>query len=71
MPEVLDKVRRGRELGGEELLIEIDGGIGRDTIAEAAAAGVDVFVAGSAIFRAADPAAEVEQLRQLAYAGRE
>lgn len=67
MPEVLEKVRRARELGGSDLIIEIDGGINRETIAEAASAGVDLFVAGSAVFRASDPQAEVGVLRSLAY----
>src|SRR5699024_3365918 len=53
MPEVLDKVRALRariDAEGLETLIEIDGGIGPETAAEAAAAGVDVYVAGSSVF---------------------
>ncbi|AZA13646.1 ribulose-phosphate 3-epimerase [Corynebacterium choanae] len=72
MPEVLDKVVALRQRIDEEnhpTVINIDGGINQDTIAQAAAAGVDAFVAGSAVFRAADPASEVEQLRRLAAAG--
>ncbi len=46
--------------------IQVDGGIGRDTIAMAAEAGANVFVAGSALFGAEDPAAEVGVLRDLA-----
>lgn len=57
IPSALKKVRRLRELadahGRRDLSIEIDGGIGVDNIAEAAAAGVDTFVAGSAVFGAA------------------
>jgi ribulose-phosphate 3-epimerase len=72
MPEVLDKVRTARRhvnAGHLRLFIEIDGGIGADTITEAAEAGVDVFVAGSAVYGADDPAAAVEQLRSLARTG--
>jgi len=72
MPEVLDKVRLARRhvrSGHLRLFIEIDGGIGADTIEQAAEAGVDVFVAGSAVYDAADPAAAVESLRALARAG--
>jgi ribulose-phosphate 3-epimerase len=72
MPEVLDKVRTARRhvnSGHLRLFIEIDGGIGTDTITEAAEAGVDVFVAGSAVYGADDPAAAVEHLRRLARAG--
>ncbi|MGX7679577.1 ribulose-phosphate 3-epimerase [Jatrophihabitans sp. DSM 45814] len=71
MPEVLDKVRLAREhvnSGHLRLFIEIDGGIGADTIEQAAEAGVDVFVAGSAIYNSADPALEVEKLRDQARA---
>ena len=50
------------------ILIEIDGGINDETIEEAAAAGVDCFVAGSAVYRADDPAEAVEALRQQAAA---
>jgi len=46
--------------------LEIDGGIGRETIGAAVAAGIDVCVAGNAIFGAADPAAELVALRSIA-----
>ena len=49
-------------------MVEIDGGINADTIEAAAEAGVDCFVAGSAVFGAADPAAAVEALRRQAAA---
>jgi ribulose-phosphate 3-epimerase len=69
MAGVLDKVRTVRRLvdhGELRVLIEIDGGVNADTVEEAAAAGVDCFVAGSAVFGADDPAAAVESLRELA-----
>lgn len=69
MPEMLDKVRKLRSAiddQGLDTLIEIDGGISADTIGQSAEAGCDAFVAGSAIFKQADRAAEVENLRTLA-----
>ena len=73
MPEVLDKVRTARGLvdtGHLTVLVEIDGGINDDTIEAAAEAGVDCFVAGSAVYSAADPAAAVADLRARAAAHR-
>jgi ribulose-phosphate 3-epimerase len=69
LPEVLDKVRTARRLvdrGELRVLVEIDGGINEDTIGQAAEAGVDCFVAGSAVYGADDPAAMVAELRKLA-----
>ena len=48
-----------------ELLIEADGGIGEATIAQAAAAGVDVCVAGTAVFKAADAAKAIALLQRI------
>jgi ribulose-phosphate 3-epimerase len=73
MPEVLDKVRTARRLvdtGHLNVLVEIDGGINEQTIEAAAEAGVDCFVAGSAVYSAADPAAAVASLRARARAHR-
>ena len=64
----LDKTRRLRELidrTGSKALIEIDGGVNRQTGAQLVAAGADVLVAGSAVFKAADPVAEVHALKTL------
>ncbi len=69
MAGVLDKVRAARRLVDEgrlKLILEIDGGINADTIEQAAEAGIDCFVAGSAVYGAADPAAAVEKLRKMA-----
>jgi ribulose-phosphate 3-epimerase len=69
MAEVLPKVRLAREqvrAGHLRLFVEVDGGISADTIEAAAEAGADVFVAGSAVFGADDPAAAVEALRRQA-----
>ena len=64
--DVLSKVEAARKLvdsQGLDTEVEIDGGIGPANIARAYAAGADVLVAGSSIFRAEDPAAAVEELR--------
>lgn len=69
MPEVLGKVLTLRDhitARGLDTIIGIDGGIAATTIAQAAAAGVDAFVAGSAVFGAENPAAAVDTLRRLA-----
>ena len=71
MTEVLPKVRRAREdvrAGHLRLFIEVDGGIADDTIEAAAEAGADVFVAGSAVYGADDPARAVDRLRRRARA---
>jgi ribulose-phosphate 3-epimerase len=65
IPASLDKVRRLRRLIVERGLatrIEIDGGIGPDNIADAAAAGAEIFVAGTSVFGQSDPAAAVRGL---------
>jgi ribulose-phosphate 3-epimerase len=62
LPSSLDKLRRLRALVGEEALIEVDGGVGPETIADCAAAGASVFVAGSAVFGTDDPADAVRRL---------
>jgi ribulose-phosphate 3-epimerase len=64
----LDKVRRLRQLitvSGSQALIEVDGGVNRKTAPNLAAAGVDVYVTGSAVFGAPDPIEEVKMLKQL------
>lgn len=68
---MLPKVGTARRLvdaGELTILIEIDGGINADTIEAAAEAGVDCFVAGSAVYSADDPAAAIESLRAQAAA---
>ena len=70
IPDVLDKVRAARRAiddAGLPVDIEIDGGIHLGTAHEAAAAGVDVLVAGSAIFDAPDPPAAARALRAAAW----
>ncbi|MGY1749458.1 ribulose-phosphate 3-epimerase [Modestobacter sp. SYSU DS0511] len=73
MPEVLPKVREARRLvdaGHLRLFVEVDGGINADTIEAAAEAGADVFVAGSAVYGADDPARAIAALRARAAGAR-
>jgi ribulose-phosphate 3-epimerase len=69
LPHSYDKLRRLKALVGDRALIEVDGGVDRDTIRGCAEAGADVFVAGSAVFKADDPARAVEELSQAALGG--
>ncbi len=70
LPNATDKIRRARALldrRGSRAALEVDGGITRATIGEAWSAGADTFVAGTAVFGAADPAEAVRGLiRQCA-----
>ena len=64
----LDKARRLRQLiesSGSHALIEVDGGVNRQTAPLLHEAGVDGFVTGSAVFGAPDPVAEVAALKAL------
>lgn len=64
----VDKIERARFLldqAQSTAALEVDGGIGRATIQRCWAAGADTFVAGNAIFSAADPVAEIAHLRSL------
>jgi ribulose-phosphate 3-epimerase len=67
IPAVLDKVRQARRMlddaGKPEVRIEVDGGIGPDTIRQAADAGAGVFVSGSAVFGQADRKRAIRNLR--------
>ncbi|HLB22293.1 MAG TPA: ribulose-phosphate 3-epimerase [Solirubrobacteraceae bacterium] len=51
----LDRIPRVRAIAGEEVAVQVDGGVDTDTAAACHAAGANVFVAGSAIFGAGDP----------------
>lgn len=67
IPAVLDKLRAAREIidaAGRDIRLEVDGGVKAENIAEIAAAGADVFVAGSAIFGSDDYAAAIARMRQ-------
>ena len=68
IPQSLDKIRRARQLldaTGSSAILEVDGGVARDTIRSCYDAGANTFVAGNAIFSAADPASEIHVLRNL------
>ena len=69
MSEMLEKVKAARSALGKNdrgVWLQVDGGISPNTIASAAEAGADTFVAGSAVYKAEDPAAMVTLLRQIA-----
>ncbi|MEW2357988.1 ribulose-phosphate 3-epimerase [Spirillospora sp. NPDC029432] len=64
---VLPKVRRARRLIGDRAVwLQVDGGVSAETIERCAEAGADVFVAGSAVYGADDPAEAVRKLRAQA-----
>jgi ribulose-phosphate 3-epimerase len=77
IPHALDKLRATRKLvdaaqqrTGRPIMLEVDGGVKVDNIAEIARAGADTFVAGSAIFGAKDYQATIAQMRaELARVG--
>ena len=71
IPATLDKLRQARaridqwmQDGGQPILLEVDGGVKVDNIAEIRAAGADTFVAGSAIFGKPDYRAVIKALRE-------
>jgi ribulose-phosphate 3-epimerase len=71
---VLPKIRRARQLitrHGGEIWLQVDGGVTQETIGRCAEAGADVFVAGTAVFGAAEPDAAVRSLRSAATAERQ
>lgn len=68
----LPKIRRARAAitaAGADTWIQVDGGVSRSTVERVAAAGANVFVAGSAVYGAEDVAAEIGALRDLAEQG--
>jgi ribulose-phosphate 3-epimerase len=67
IPATLPKIaatRRRIEASGRDIRLEVDGGIKADNIAKVAAAGADVFVAGSAIFNEKDCAQAIRKMRE-------
>ena len=66
IPQVLHRIGQARQMldaAGVPVMLEVDGGIARDTIGPCWHAGADTFVAGNAIFNAADPLGEIGALR--------
>ncbi|RZS89384.1 ribulose-5-phosphate 3-epimerase [Motilibacter rhizosphaerae] len=73
LDSVLPKLRRTRELidaSGGELWLQVDGGVGLQTIERVVEAGADTIVAGSAVYGSADPAAACRELRAAGEAAR-
>lgn len=67
MYDMMEKIRRTRSIiGNRPIWLQVDGGVSLETISAAAEAGADTFVAGSAVFNAADPAAMIDSLRAAA-----
>ena len=69
MPETMDKIKALRsemKRRGLDIDIQVDGGINEKTVETAAAAGANVFVAGSAVFGAEDATKAISDLRSLA-----
>jgi len=69
IPACTEKVRQLRAMAdarGQALDIEVDGGIKNETVGEVAAAGANVFVAGTAVFGAKDYAAAIRGIREHA-----
>ena len=67
IPQSTDKIRRTRALldrNSSRAVLEVDGGITNETIAEAWSAGADTFVAGTAVFGAPDPAHAIRELKR-------
>ncbi|AXQ99235.1 ribulose-phosphate 3-epimerase [Pseudoalteromonas piscicida] len=67
IPHTLEKLKEARariDASGRDIRLEVDGGIKVDNIAEVAAAGADMFVAGSAIFNQPDYKAVIDAMRQ-------
>lgn len=67
IPMTLDKLRQARQIidaSGQDIRLEVDGGVTPENIAEIAKAGADMFVAGSAIFGKPDYKSVIDQMRQ-------
>jgi len=65
IPATRDRLSRLKEMAGEKILIDLDGGVTRDNFAEIAQLGVDVIVTGSAVFDGKAPAANVRFLLDI------
>ncbi|WP_457639268.1 ribulose-phosphate 3-epimerase [Persephonella sp.] len=70
IPQTIEKVKKLKRLmeetGRTDILIEIDGGIKESNIEQVSAVGVNIFVAGSSVFKAEDPAQAVKKLKEKA-----
>ena len=73
IPGSTEKIRQARQMiksSGRNIKIEVDGGISPETIEEASAAGADIFVAGTAIFKSENAEEYMSKLRTLAQKAR-
>ena len=69
IPYTMEKIRQARQMIEERQLrcvIEVDGGVDSDILADVVRAGAEVVVAGSAIFHASDPARKVKEMLEIA-----
>jgi ribulose-phosphate 3-epimerase len=65
-PVALEKLKYFRSVAADDVVLQVDGGVNPDTIRNCAAAGADLFVVGSAIFRQPEYGVAVNDLRSLA-----
>ena len=61
-PDCLQKMRQVRELAGNDVLLEVDGGVNVDTVGDCVQQGAELLVAGSAVFKQPDYRVAMEQL---------
>jgi len=69
LPEATEKIRRLREMRDRsnfDFRIEVDGGIGPENVSEVVRAGAQILIAGTSVFRTADPAAAVRAMMNQA-----
>lgn len=68
IPTALEQIKKAREyaedIGRRDLIIEVDGGVTAENAKDVRAAGADMIVAGSAVFKAADKAAAIKAIRE-------
>ena len=67
-PQAVERLRHLRAVGGNDLLLSVDGGVNDETIGLCAEAGADLFVTGSALFAHHDYRQAMEEFRSLALA---
>ena len=68
--KVAHVVELAREAGNDDMLVEVDGGIGVTTVERVCAAGADVIVCGNAVYAADDPAQAIKEIAALGNAAR-
>ena len=63
MPQMLDKISRTRKMAGDDVDIQVDGGITAENAGKVISAGANILVSGSSVFSAPDYAKAIEALR--------